>query len=63
VEEPGLASRRIRRPAHEFHGHARPVPATPPHRSGRTALVFDVPAGLRPHRILIDTVMVVLTGR
>ena len=43
---------------HEFHGHGTLADSTDPGRTGTTALVFEVPTGLRLRRVLIGDAMV-----
>jgi hypothetical protein len=46
---------------HEFHGHSRPTPDTPPGGTGSAELVFEVPAGLRLSRVLLGDAIVALS--
>jgi hypothetical protein len=46
----------------DFHGHARPVPDTPPGASGTTDLVFEVPEGFQLRQVLIAEAVVTLSS-
>jgi hypothetical protein len=46
--------------SHEFHGHGRPEPVTPPGSTITTEVVFEVPAGQRLWRVLLGDAIVQL---
>jgi hypothetical protein len=59
-EQPGPFWRMVGYDAdsHEFHGHGRPEPVTPPNSTTTTEVLFEVPAGQRLERVLLGDTMV-----